>query len=228
MNLKNVFLLVSFLFLVVSPVWSQGFENRNLPNFNKIKISGNIIANLTKGIKQGVQINAIDLEPNKVNTYVENGELRINIQDGIFRGGHIAIDIEYVELEGIEASSNCEVYMENTIKQPSFDVKVSSAAYLKITVDVNEIDIALHTGGELDISGTARKQKSKVLSGSIMHGFYLTSEEIDIKANTAGQAEVTATNMIKATSATGASIIYKGQPKIENVKGNAGGEVSRF
>lgn len=226
---KNYFLPFYVLFVSMS-VFSlaQGSQIRNVPAFNGVKVFGNIQVNLQKGQSQQVRVSARGVDIEKVNTYVDDGLLKIKMQEGIYKETEVKVVITYTQLIEITASGSARIYVNSKIEQSKFYADVNSGGFARLNVSVEEIKLNLHSGGELDISGRAQSQQSKVVSGAQLYAVGLESDHVTIKTNTGGMAEVFVKKSIDGTAATGGGIRYKGNPKISNVKGTLGGSVSRY
>ncbi|MDN5213818.1 head GIN domain-containing protein [Fulvivirgaceae bacterium BMA12] len=224
----SIMATIAILALTAQSVWAQGGQPRNVPVFNGLKVFGNIQVTLREGNRQSVKVRARGVDNDKVNTFVDNGVLKIKMQEGIYNKIDVRVDVIYRSLNEVTVSGSGEVYVESLIQQNSFYVDVTSGGYARMRVDVNSVEINLHSGGQLEIAGKAEHQETKVVSGAKLLAYRLESGHVTIKANTGGTAEIFVSESITGSASTGGGIRYKGSPRIENIKGNLGGEISRY
>ena len=207
---------------------AQGVQSRNVPAFDGVKVFGNIRVTLKEGGRPGVKVRARGVEVSKVNTFVDNGLLKIKMQEGIYNQIDVRVDVVYQRLNEITATGSGEVFVESLIEQNELYVDVASGGYARMRVDLNSIEINLHSGGQLEISGRAENQITKVVSGANLLAYNLESDNVTIKANTGGTAEIFVKKSISGSASTGGNVKYKGRPGMENIKGNLGGDITRY
>ena len=227
MKCFSIFLIVVIFSLQTIEVSAQGVETRNVPAFNGVKVFGNIRVTLREGGRQSVKVRARGVAISKVNTFVDDGLLKIKMQEGIYNQIDVRVDVVYRQLHEVTATGSAEVFVESLIEQNKLYIDVASGGYARMRVDVDAVEINLHSGGQLDISGKAKNQQTKVVSGAGLFGYNLESDNVVIKANTGGTAEIFVKESITGSASTGGNIRYKGRPRIENIKGNLGGDISR-
>ena len=213
---------------VTNSAGAQGVQSRNVPAFDGVKVFGNIRVTLRQGDRQSVKVRARGVEISKVNTFVDNGILKIKMQEGIYKQIDVRVDVVYQRLNEITATGSGDVFVASLIEQNELYVDVASGGYARMKIDVNSVEINLHSGGQLEISGQVKNQHTKVVSGAHLFAYGLESENVEIKANTGGTAEVFASESITGSASTGGSVRYKGRPGLENIKGNLGGDISRY
>ena len=227
MKYFTVILTILTSVLVTIGADAQGMQSRNVPAFNGVKVFGNIRVTMRQGGRQSVKVRARGVEISKVNTFVDDGLLKIKMQEGIYNKTDVRVDVVYQRLNEITATGSGEILVESLIEQNELYVDVASGGYARMSVDVNSVEINLYSGGQLEISGRAKNQQTKDVSGANLYGYDLESENVVIKANTGGTAEIFASESISGSASTGGQVIYKGRPRMENIKGNLGGDISR-
>ncbi len=217
-----------WLLLTVEFGVAQERAQRNLPAFNGIRVFGAIKVNVKQGRQQMVKVRAYGVDVDKVNTFVDDGLLKIKMQEGIYNDIEVEVDITYSNLIEIIAGGSARIDVNSEIRQSKLYVDANSAGTVNLEVDLEAIKINLHSGGQLNISGKVESQQIKVVSGAQLNALRLKSEHVTIKSNTGGNAEIYAAGSIDGSAATGGSIRYRGNPKIVNVKSSLGGNISRY
>ncbi len=225
---KRITFIGCLIIFAIQVVYAQQTDVRNVPAFNGIKVFGAIEVNLKKGNQQKIQIKAFGVDVNKVTTYVDDGLLKIKMQEGIYNNIDVKVDITYTNLIELNAGGSAKIRVNSAIQQRKLYVDANSGGSIELNVDLEAININLHSGGTLFIDGTVESQQIKVVSGAQLHALKLKSERINIKSNTGGVAEVYALDSINGSAATGGTIKYNGNPRIVNVKSSLGGNISRY
>ncbi|MDN5203818.1 head GIN domain-containing protein [Fulvivirgaceae bacterium BMA10] len=224
MNLQKIAFVFAFIFISTA-VHSQSRDSRKLISFDRIKVFGNINVTLQEGTKEKAEIRVRGLSTEKVITYVSQGLLKVKLQDGNFKDVNIDVLITYRELREITASASAYIQSKSIIKGDKLEVGAGSAGNIVLKVDLNAIDITADTGARIDISGSTKRQNSKVTLGAQLDASKLDCNEAFVKSNTGGQIFLRANKHIDAVAATGAQILYRGNPEYRNVKSSLGGEV---
>lgn len=236
-KVKSVFVLV--LSLVSSIIYGQQNQEVTLQSFSKIDIQGIMQVELVKGKSNKISteaLNGANLED--LTVAVSGGELAVKTK--IFKQltdtknnkkksdnqKLFKVRIEYAsELSGINVGRGAELSAEEALTGNRLAIDATSGAMAKLNLNVNNLELSSTQGAIVTLEGKAVFQQTKVNTGGELFAYQLKSDEVEIKANTGGVAEVNATKSLDAFAGTGGTINYKGKPSQRNVKTNLGGEV---
>ncbi len=236
MTLLKSFL--TYLLLVISVVsLAQNKQEMSLQAFNKVNLQGIMSVELVKGAANKVTaeaLNGANIEDLTVS--VAGGELSVKTK--IFKqltdkdqkknnkaNKEFKVKIEYTgDLTVLSAGRGADVVAKN-IAANRLSIEASSGAIVESSISVNALEISSTQGAKVVLSGKASFQQAKVNTGGELEAFSLNSEEIEVRANTGGIAQVNASKSLDASAATGGVITYKGSPAQRNVKSSLGGEV---
>lgn len=236
-TVKSVFVLA--LLTVSSFIYGQQNQEVTLQSFNKIDIQGIMQVELVKGKSNKISteaLNGANLED--LTVAVSGGELAVKTK--IFKQltdtknnkkksdnqKLFKVRIEYAnELSGINVGRGAELSAEEALTGNRLAIDATSGAIAKLNLNVNNLELSSTQGAIVTLEGKAIFQQTKVNTGGELFAYQLKSDEVEIKANTGGVAEVSASKSLDAFAGTGGTITYKGNPSQRNVKANLGGEV---
>lgn len=234
---KTILLLLVALIGINAAVFAgekEKSEDRNVRNFDAVKVSAGIDLYISMGDNESVKVVADDDIIENVKTEVRGGTLHVymkdnNWLDNIFNWGKSSSRKVYVtarELKSIDASSGSDVKSENTLKGDALKVEVSSGSDINLDVVYKEVSLSSSSGSDARISGRAKYFTASASSGSDINARELKAQICKVSASSGSDATVTATNEIKANASSGADVRYYGSPEIVDTDESSGGDVS--
>jgi hypothetical protein len=199
-------LLFTLIFTVSAVmVFSQSNETRQLDNFDEISVSEAIKVKLIPGSSPQAVVRVEGTDPEYVITEVRGGQLKIYMSDKKRNYRNVDVAIEGDEL----------------------DIEVSSAADVRVTVDVRVLNAKVSSAGEIEVRGSAREQYIKCSSAGDYNGYDLQSEKADVDVSSSGDARILVSDELKAEASSGGSIKYNGDPKVVIADSSSGGRVRK-
>jgi hypothetical protein len=223
----NNILLGIFLLLCSPADVEQNKEERKLNPFNEVKVGQAIKVYLHRSAEEKVVIETTNINPDEVETDVEDGRLRISLSGNRYRNINVRVDVYYRSIKNISASSASSISGEGVIRGDDFKISVSSAASVELKLDVNTLEIDASSSGDTKISGKAHEVEIDVSSAGGVNAYDLMAEIADVDASSAGNVRVHVTKSLKAHASSGGSIRYKGSPERTNTSSSSGGSIKR-
>lgn len=221
-------ILFGIIILLSSPAdVVQNKEERKLDSFNEIKVGQAIKVYLHKSGEEKVVIESSNVDPEEVETRVENRRLKISLSGNRYRNIDVRVDVYYRSLTSISASSASSIHSEGIIKGDDLKISVSSAASVKVKLDVNTLEVDASSSGDTKIAGKAHEVEIDVSSAGGVNAYDLLAEMADVNASSAGSVRVHVTKTLKAHASSGGSIRYKGSPGRTHTNSSSGGSVKR-
>ncbi|MDH5400009.1 MAG: DUF2807 domain-containing protein [Cyclobacteriaceae bacterium] len=219
-------LFVLFL-LCVSVSFGQQSEDRAVSHFSGIKVSDGIDLYLRQGGVEKVQVEADDIDIDRIITDVSANTLRIHIEGNSYRSFDVKVYVTFKELEEISASAAANVYSEGVIKVKNLEVSVSSAADVVLEVESADLEVSVSSSGDLELSGRTERFDASVSSAGDLDAYDLDAGEVRVRASSAGDARVTVTKFLDARASSAGSIRYRGNPSQSNTDSSSGGSVRK-
>jgi len=228
--MKSLKILLTVIFLTGSLILNaQTREKREIESFDKLDVFGNMNVIMKQGKKETVEIFAKNVAIDQIDISVNDRLLKIKMKSNLFdEDVEVKIIVTYKEIREISTNGAAEIIVNDVIKTDKLFVDATSGARVKIQVDLNAIDLKVYQGAHIDISGKTLVQESFVNTGGVLAGPNFKSDEVYIKMNTGGKAEIIVNQLLDANINTGASLNYFGTPEKNNIKTTLGGKVNAW
>ena len=208
-------------------------ETRNLSSFEQVSVSSGISATLVKGSTNKVDIDAENIDLDKIQTEIKDDHLRVKIDQKWWsnltksRKRKVTVTITYTEeLDYISSSAGSSVKSEGTINSDDLELSSSSGSTLKLDVNAGDVESDVSSGATMVLSGKTGDLDIDVSSGSSFRGGDLQSEDVTIDASSGASAQIWVTGDLDADVSSGASVRYKGNPGSTDIDKSSGGSVN--
>ena len=237
--MKNLLLLVCSVTIIAASCNFRGgkringngkiiTETRNTGDFAGVSSSGSFDLYVNSG-PFSVKIEAEENLLPYIETYVENGELKIDTKDGywINTNRDAKIYVTAPTFNRIYSSGSGDIIGQNKITDPKrIVVGVSGSADIKLIVDAPEIQADITGSGEADLQGDTKVFSAQINGSGEIKAQYLKAEETTIDINGSGDAEVYASVKLNVNVAGSGNVKYRGNAQVSsNIAG--GGKVKK-
>ncbi len=227
-NILTTCMLSVLLFAAVpAETMAQTTETRSVGSFHAIKSSQGINVYLHKGNSHSVRIEAENIALDDVQTEVQGGVLKISLDRGNHRNSSVKVDVTFVTLDMIAASSASGIFCSDVITGKQLEVMASSAASVELKVDMQEVAINVSSAADVEISGKTQMAMIDVSSAGDVDAYDLVAQQVQAMASSAGEAKVYAVQEINAMAGSGGSVKYKGDPSRSTTDSKSGGSVRK-
>ena len=217
--------LFSFLGLILTfNLFSQSIIERNIGDFNRLKVYDLLNIELIKSSSNKVEISGEF--PSYAVVKNKNGELKIRMGlEKRFRGSKTNVKLYYEKIDKINTHEGAIVFSKDTIKQEKIIIKADSGSIQDYILDVKEISTKINTGSIIYLTGRTDIHIGKTTTGGEINAETLQSEESKIYVNTGSIADVSATDILELNIRTGGIVnVYSETKRIkENIR--TGGKV---
>lgn len=205
---------------------AQNEETRVISSFDKIEVTGNIKVVMKLGETESLKIKTINIDPSEVVTQVKNKLLKIKTKSDLFDDeSHVTVYLTYKEIREITSNASAEIKIQDQIEGDKIFANATSGGRIIMSVKLNAIELKLYQGAHIDISGNCKTQESFVNTGGVLSATNFRCDEVFIRMNTGGQAEIIADKSLKANVNTGANLHYFGNPETESLNTSLGGKI---
>lgn len=194
-------------------------EEREVPFFNEVSVSGAIDLFVTMGEEFSVTVEADDNLMEKIITEVSDSRLNIYTKRGFNIRNYDKMDVYITvpQLIYIGASGASDVVLENVLQGESLTVNSSGASDIQGSVNVGYLNVNCSGASDAKLSGVAATLEAELSGSSDMKSYDLMCDHVVVKLSGASNMNVTANKSITG-STSGASDL--------NVKGGASIDVS--
>ncbi len=222
-------LITAIFILIVFYANAQKSEKREIESFDKLNVFGNIKVEMILSDTESINIFTTNVDPSEVETEIKDKLLKIKMKSNLFdEDVKVVVVLKYTEIREISSNAAAEVNVKNVIKGDKLFATATSGGRIKLHVELNAIDLKSYQGAHIDISGKTIIQETFVNTGGVLSGSDFSSDEVFIKMNTGGKAEIIVNKSLDANVNTGASLNYYGKPEKENIKTTLGGKINAW
>jgi hypothetical protein len=207
---------------------AQGFQEREVKPYSKLRIFGNIQAVLITG-KPKVMIETKNIDPDNITTEVKNEELEVKMRKNLFKEDKkVFVKIFFQDLDELTTLADAEVDVEDPLVQPVFDLKATSGSHVKMIIESQNLNVKAYQGGQGEIKGKTDTLDAYVNTGGILSATDLIVQNANINMNTGGKGEITVRKKLEARINTGADFSYFGKPESKDINTSLGGTISSW
>lgn len=222
-------------------------EARNVGEFSGIKVSTGVNVIFKQEKPASVKVIADSDKLQYIMTKVENGILRIYIDNkGVknLRFKNLSVNVSSPKMDNIDVSSGSNFTVVNSIQENNInieassganvtgDFKVSRAAEISASSGANvragitagNIAVTSSSGSNISLSGKADSGIIDISSGALCKADDLELNSLETEATSGGNLTVNVSTKLKVRASSGGSVRYKGRPEIDsNISKTSGG-----
>ncbi|MFC2103820.1 head GIN domain-containing protein [Bacteroidota bacterium] len=222
--LLSLLLIIGYTF-----THAQKTESRNIASFDKVEVFGNIKVEMRLGDKESLEIRTTNVDPSEIITEVNEKLLVIKMKSNLFDDEvEVKISLTFKEIREITSNASAEIKVLDQIGGDKIFANATSGGRILMKVKLNAIELKSYQGAHIDVSGTCKIQESFVNTGGVLAASNFQCDEVFIRMNTGGQAEIVANKRIEANVNTGAKLSYFGKPENETLNTTLGGKITKW
>lgn len=227
-------LIMSSLFLVSSCYFTSNLgpiveEERNVSDFNKLKVSTGIDVELSQGNRHEVIIIANEDIIDDVVTEVSNGTLKLNIDRKWFGfGGNVDAKITFVELNSIDVSAGSDVHSVGLLGFDDIDIEASSGSDLKLNLEAFSVNLRTSSGSDANLKGSARNFSAKASSGSDISAYDFEVENATLECSSGSDVKAHVTKTLNVKASSGSDVNYRGNPELIDINTSSGSDLNKI
>lgn len=213
-------------------------DSRNVGEFSKIDASVGVIVNYKQDNNRSVKVIADADKLKYVITEVEDGVLKIYIDNKGQRNvrfKNLSINVSSPHLKGIKTSSGSiftavDTVMDNSLDieaeagsviKGKFDIKqaaavnVNSGSVLKAELNASKLALDISSGANVNLSGQATSAVIDVNSGSFCKADDLKIGTAVAESTSGASLSLFVTDKLKVSVSSGAAVKLKGNPELD-------------
>lgn len=222
--MKNLILTLS---IIASNLFFAQDRTQKLTPFNEISIYDKISAELIPSNENKIEI--FGTRSKDVEIIQKNDELKVRMPlTKLLKGEDIKVKIYYTGmLEEVQAFEGSFVTSSKTIKADDLELTAKEGSEIKLEIDVVELDVKSVTGAIITLSGTvAGEMEAEIRTGGILNAKNLNTRRTEVSISAGGEADVRATDFVKARTKAGGTINIYGKPAKIDQQTFAGGSIN--
>ena len=220
-------LVILVLSISLQVLNAQEELTQQLQEFSQVKGFDGLAINLIKSNENKAVITGANTK--KVAIVNNEGVLKLRMQiDKMFSGYRTFIDLHYTgELLVIDANEDARITSAETLVQDVLDLRAQEGGELEINCQTEQLLVKAVSGGEIRTNGFTDNQDVIINTGGTYYGKEFKTKFSTIKVNAGGDAEIYATDYVKANVKAGGEVLVYGDPLKMDEKTVFGGKIKR-
>jgi hypothetical protein len=203
-------------------------KKRKISNdFVRINASRGLDVYITKSKNISLEVEADENLHELIETEVKDGTLYITAKKNIYTASAKKIHVSADHINEIQVNSGAEVYSENTFTSEKLVLSVSSGAYARMDLKVDQLICESSSGAGMELRGEANSLNASSSSGSDIKAYELTAKNCIASASSGSVIKLNVTKSFEGNASSGADIKFKGNPERVDKHNNSGGNVSQ-
>lgn len=223
MKTKKIQLVGLALLACISTLISQAQENRNVGDFNGIKVNGTFDIILSQSETNTIKIDASEKDLTQIKTEVKDGILTISGKGSTQEDKPIRIGVK--SLTSLSVSGASDLKTDNQLICNNLLIESSGAGDIHLNVKATEIKSQISGAGDVTLKGTAQLLEANVSGAGDLKASNLLVDKAKVKVSGAGDGKVNVKQSLDADVSGSGSIIYKGKPVERNININGSGSI---
>ncbi len=200
-------------------------QERNLSDFDEIKVSRGMNVYITQGNETKVVIKADENLLEVIETEVVGDVLEVKATSNIRNAKEKNVFVTLPEVESIKASAGSNVYSENEISSKSLDISASAGSNLHLSIKTGEVSVRASAGSNINLEGEAESFYGKASAGSNIKAGELQTSSTEAKASAGANIWISTKNKLQANASSGGNVFYTGDPTDTEINKSSGGNV---
>jgi hypothetical protein len=227
-------------------------ENRNVEQFSGIQVSTGVNVVFKQETPTSVKVIADADKLKYVVTKVENGVLKVYVDNkGVknLKFKNLSVNVSSPRIENIQTISGASFVAVNTIRENNLNIEATSGSNINGTFNANDhINVSVDSGANIradvtsgkvvfkgtsgsnsNLKGTARTGIFEISSGASCKAENLRINDANVESSSGGSISIEVKDNLKVKASSGASVKYRGNPEIDsNISKISGGSLNQI
>jgi len=202
-------------------------KDREAGKFTGLKVSSGIDVYLKQADDFSIAVEADENLHEYILTEIRDGVLNVYSEVNIREAEKKVVYVSMKEINSLKTSSAGDIIGETPIKTESLELSASSAGDIKLEVYTKEIEANVSSSGDITLAGESNVLKDSLSSAGDLNAYGLEVREADISASSAGDADVSVSERLRARASSAGDINYRGDPKYIDAHSSSAGGIHR-
>ncbi len=201
---------------------NQQQQERNVPAFKAVSVSGGFELKVHRGGAQKVVIRADKDVIDEVETKVVDGELRIGLNGWHSHTGHLEAEVTTPDLTGVEGSGGTKVSGDGPKGK---DCKIEGSGGTEIDlkgVACEGLKLEVSGGANVKLAGAAKKLEMDASGGVELETEALQVADAKLEASGGVTGKMAVTETIDSDFSGGVTLKIKGHPRVKKMSASGG------
>jgi len=200
---------------------------REAGQFTGIRVSSGIDVYLKQTGSESITVEADENLHEYIVTEIRGGVLNVYSDANIREAEMKRVYVTMRDITSLKTSSAGDLIGESPVTADVLELSASSAGDIKLELKAKKVDIDISSSGDMTLSGEADMLEASLSSAGDLNAYGLTVKEADISVSSAGDADITVTERLKARASSAGDINYRGDPKYIDAHSSSAGGIHR-
>jgi Putative auto-transporter adhesin, head GIN domain len=221
MKTLKILFLISVLLIVAVYGWNNLWvseQTHQVSGFNSIYASGSLKVFLEKGDKESVQIRTDNRIHDKIDVFVENGQLKVYTNQKISMERVLNVYVTYKVLDSLKVGGAVRLRSNDELVSRNLKITVSAAADVRLQVDSDNLDLTMKGSANVLLAGNAERFNFSIHDFGDLVAYNLNSKVCQAIVNTGDQspgvARISVSDSLSVFIKGPRYLYYKGDPII--------------
>lgn len=221
-SLSTLSLLLLITGLYINDLSAQ--DTRSLDPFTGIGVSLSADVYYSTGNSHEIKIEGDPKDVNDLETWVENGMLKMKFEDWRIKRSKLTIYITSKELEKVSLSGSGKFYADESLSVEEMYLAVSGSGSVNLSkLSVEELDVKISGSGSVNISkGRAEEADVKISGSGKLKAERFEVSEFSSAISGSGSVKITVIEELEARISGSGSVYYHGDPQINSTSSGSG------
>jgi hypothetical protein len=210
-------------------IYDPNVVKRPVGSFHAIIVSDGIDLYLSQGGEEVLAVSANEAGlRDKIKTVVENGELKIYLDQGWnWKFKKLTAYVSVKELTKLKASGGSDIVVKDSLKCDKLNIILSGGSDFSGRVTANYLTMEQSGGSDASMKGNVVNAKIVASGGSDFRGYDLIAENAILQTSGGSDASITVVKEMAAMASGGSDVKYKGNPVLKYKSASGGGSVTK-
>jgi len=202
-------------------------KEREAGRFSGLRVSSGIDVYLRQTGEESIEVEADENLHEYILTEIRDGVLHVYTDANIRKAEMKRVYVTMNDIRSLKTSSAGDIIGETPVKTGVLELSASSAGDIKLEVYVKELEASISSSGDVTLTGEADILNANLSSAGGLNAYGLEVREADVSASSAGDADISVSERLRARSSSAGDINYRGNPKYVDVHSSSAGGVHR-
>jgi len=202
-------------------------KEREAGRFSGLRVSSGIDVYLRQTGEESIEVEADENLHEYILTEIRDGVLHVYTDANIRKAEMKRVYVTMNDIRSLKTSSAGDIIGETPVKTGVLELSASSAGDIKLEVYVKELEASISSSGDVTLTGEADILNADLSSAGGLNAYGLEVREADVSASSAGDADISVSERLRARSSSAGDINYRGNPKYVDVHSSSAGGVHR-
>ncbi|OFY68495.1 MAG: hypothetical protein A2Y71_14590 [Bacteroidetes bacterium RBG_13_42_15] len=202
-------------------------KERDAGNFSGLRVSSGIDVYLKQTGDESIVVEADENLHEYILTEIRDGILNVYTEANIREAEMKRVYVTMKDINSLKTTSAGDIIGETPVKTEKLELSASSAGDIKLEVYAKVIEANISSSGDVTLTGEVDILDASLSSAGDLNAFGLDVREAEVSASSAGDADISVSERLRARASSAGDINYRGNPKYIDAHSSSAGGIHR-